>query len=66
MTAPLPTKIDDPLILYGESFASRLLLGKIGAVSYNATAAMNDISSMPILRDVVLSTHIAEDDDFEV
>jgi len=27
MTAPLPTKIDDPLILYGESFASRLLLG---------------------------------------
>ena len=29
-----------------ESLASRLLLGKIGAVSYNATAAMNDISSM--------------------
>jgi thiazole synthase len=27
MTAPLPAKIDDPLILYGESFASRLLLG---------------------------------------
>jgi thiazole synthase len=27
MTAPLPTHLNDPLILYGESFASRLLLG---------------------------------------
>lgn len=27
MTAPLPSQLNDPLILYGESFASRLLLG---------------------------------------
>lgn len=27
MTAPLPTHLNDPLILYGDSFASRLLLG---------------------------------------
>jgi len=27
MTAPLPSHLNDPLILYGESFASRLLLG---------------------------------------
>lgn len=27
MTAPLPTTMNDPLMLYGESFASRLLLG---------------------------------------
>ncbi len=27
MTAPLPTHLNDPLILYGESFGSRLLLG---------------------------------------